>query len=350
MNIFYSWQSDLPSATNREFIEDALERAVRSIRADDSIQVEPRIDRDAQDIVGSPDISGTILEKIDKASIFVCDVSIINRDADDPRKMPNPNVLFELGYAIKTMGSSRVILVQNIAFGGPDLLPFDLKMKRVLSYDLAPQNEKAQARAELQVALEQVIRMIIPQVEQENQNQKSVDREILVKQWQKLLGDPNSRAQLADLLQTTTDEVWETLQAASLFDYKTAVTQEEFLRRVEAVETLMQPLAEIFAESYRWGQDEQARPFVQALRKLTRMLLLSTILDDAEMQEVFHRLEHMYYIIDAELAYQDISERLLQHMLSLYDQPNRTSKSGSIPNPKGFGIKDPDAIYKPLPP
>ncbi|HEY1376485.1 MAG TPA: hypothetical protein VGF55_06805 [Gemmataceae bacterium] len=30
--VFYSWQSDLPNATNRGFIQDALERAARDIR------------------------------------------------------------------------------------------------------------------------------------------------------------------------------------------------------------------------------------------------------------------------------------------------------------------------------
>jgi hypothetical protein len=41
--VFYSWQSDLPNNTNRGFIETALDRAVKSIAADDSIQVEPVI-------------------------------------------------------------------------------------------------------------------------------------------------------------------------------------------------------------------------------------------------------------------------------------------------------------------
>ena len=62
--IFYSWQSDLPNKTNRGFIEEALEKAVKSIRSDNTIEVELVIDRDTKDIPGSPDISKTILEKI----------------------------------------------------------------------------------------------------------------------------------------------------------------------------------------------------------------------------------------------------------------------------------------------
>jgi len=101
--IFYSWQSDLPNATNRGFIQKALERAARSIRDDTSIHVEPVVDRDTTGVPGSPDIATTILQKIDNCDVFVCDVSIIN-SGHDQRPTPNPNVLFELGYALKQLG------------------------------------------------------------------------------------------------------------------------------------------------------------------------------------------------------------------------------------------------------
>src|SRR6266446_2290788 len=60
--VFYSWQSDLPNATNRGFIEKALEEAAKSIRAEGSISVDPVIDRDTAGVPGSPDIASTILE------------------------------------------------------------------------------------------------------------------------------------------------------------------------------------------------------------------------------------------------------------------------------------------------
>ena len=52
-------------------------------------------DRDTKGNNGSPDITATIFDKIDKCVLFVCDVSIVNSNADG-RKMPNPNVLVEL--------------------------------------------------------------------------------------------------------------------------------------------------------------------------------------------------------------------------------------------------------------
>jgi hypothetical protein len=45
-NIFYSWETDLPNASNRGFIQAALEIAAKSIRDDNSINIEPVVDRD----------------------------------------------------------------------------------------------------------------------------------------------------------------------------------------------------------------------------------------------------------------------------------------------------------------
>ena len=44
--VFYSWQSDTPNKTNRSLIELALENALKRIRDDDSVALEPVIDRD----------------------------------------------------------------------------------------------------------------------------------------------------------------------------------------------------------------------------------------------------------------------------------------------------------------
>ena len=101
MKIFYSWQSDLPNRTNRRLIGDALEKAAKNLGADEALDVEPVIDRDTLGAAGAPDIKETILEKINQCDIFVADVSILNPRARKPA--PNPNVLFELGYAVKQM-------------------------------------------------------------------------------------------------------------------------------------------------------------------------------------------------------------------------------------------------------
>lgn len=140
--VFYSWQSDLPNSTNRNFIEDALNKATKAIKKDDEFLVEPVVDRDTSGTSGAPNIAETILSKIEQAQVFVCDISIINPQyGGETRLTPNPNVLFELGYAYQLLGEERIILIMNTAFGGPDALPFDLKMNRVVTYHLPDRDE-----------------------------------------------------------------------------------------------------------------------------------------------------------------------------------------------------------------
>src|SRR4030065_207825 len=98
--VFYSWQSDLPNSVNRGFIQDVLENVATKITADNTIDIEPVIDRDTKGVAGAPDIASTIFAKISSADVFVADISIINKQ-NGGRQTPNPNVLIELGYALK---------------------------------------------------------------------------------------------------------------------------------------------------------------------------------------------------------------------------------------------------------
>ena len=158
--VFYSWQSDLPNPTNRNLIQDALERAAKKIRTDDSLAVEPVLDRDTQNTPGAPDIAHTIFQKIEKAAAFVADVSIINPGLGRPT--PNPNVLIELGYALKALGSRRTVLVANTINGPVESLPFDLRTKLVLTYHLPlGAEDKPEQRKKLQERLEAALRAIL---------------------------------------------------------------------------------------------------------------------------------------------------------------------------------------------
>lgn len=154
--VFYSWQSDLPAAGNRNLIEDSLTRAIRAIGRDADAKLEPVLDRDTANLAGAPDIAHSILAKIAVADVFVADVSIVNAGATRPT--PNPNVLVELGYAVARLGWNRVILVQNKVFGGPELLPFDLRGRRIVVYDVAQAGDRIEARSLLQGRLESGLR------------------------------------------------------------------------------------------------------------------------------------------------------------------------------------------------
>jgi hypothetical protein len=165
--IFYSWQSDLPNPTNRTLIEDALKGAAKALRQDESLQVEPVIDRDTSGVPGSPDIAATIFAKIDQAQVFVCDVSFVNPGAPQ-RLTPNPNVLIELGYALRALGQRRIIMVMNEVFGPVKELPFDLRLKRAITYTMHKEiADRATERRYLEKRLTEALRTIFVELSNE---------------------------------------------------------------------------------------------------------------------------------------------------------------------------------------
>lgn len=167
--IFYSWQSDRPTATCRNFIERALQSAVDRLRADvavePSLREELEVDRDTKNVPGSPAIFDTILTKIASASIFVPDLSFVGLRADE-RPISNPNVLIEYGYALHRPGPSRILAVMNTVYGEPSArnVPFNLAHKRFpITYRLAEdasEEERKAARKALTDKLESALRTI----------------------------------------------------------------------------------------------------------------------------------------------------------------------------------------------
>lgn len=138
--VFYSWQSDLPKATNLQAIRTALR--IASSNAEGKLSkrdLSIRIDEATKRTSGSPNIPATILRKIAASDIFVCDVTPIYKVSDGhPKSSANPNVIFELGYAVSQLGWDRVILLFNEALGNfPQDLPFDFDRHRVSRYTLA---------------------------------------------------------------------------------------------------------------------------------------------------------------------------------------------------------------------
>lgn len=138
VTVFFSWQSDIKQNTNE--IRKKLRKVIRSLKNDSSPEV--ILDEATRNTTGSPNIAMTILEKICQADIFVADLTTINPDNKEERKVQNPNVLFELGYAVAQLGWERIILV---TFGDKDDLPFDI------------QNHRASEISDLQKAIQVII-------------------------------------------------------------------------------------------------------------------------------------------------------------------------------------------------
>lgn len=144
ITLFFSWQSDREQKLCRNFIEKALEHA-RELLADNDIELV--IDADTRNVPGSPPITATILEKIDRCDIFLADVTPV-AETDDGKKVPNPNVMGEFGYALRAHGHGRILLSLNRAFGAINELPFDIKHQRLSLHYTAPPGIQDNARRE----------------------------------------------------------------------------------------------------------------------------------------------------------------------------------------------------------
>lgn len=129
MRVFWSWQSDTHQPSGRHFVRAALEAAAVQLADHPDLEdaERPTIDSDTSNVPGSPPIAETILRKIRECAVFVADVTPVGQTAGG-KKLVNPNVMIELGYALAQLGSERIVLVMNQAEGASlKALPFDLR-------------------------------------------------------------------------------------------------------------------------------------------------------------------------------------------------------------------------------
>ncbi len=150
-HVFFSWQSDIPNNVGRTFIQSCLQRAIAALQADADIDLADRevaVDRDTLDVPGSPPILETIFGKIDRAAIFLSDLTYVAERVGGGRT-PNPNVCIEHGYALKVLSWRRVVAVMNTAMGHPDQheLPFDVRHTRRPILFECPENATVEARS-----------------------------------------------------------------------------------------------------------------------------------------------------------------------------------------------------------
>ncbi len=174
-HIFYSWQSDSPRKTNLDAIRKSLAAACKRLSPQYSdLTLVP--DEATRGTSGSPKIVDKIVEKIEAASMFVADITTVTSAGAD-RPCPNPNVLFELGYAVATLGWERVVLLFNGAVADfPGDLPFDLARNRASRYDYALTDPAAQ-RAKLEKLLEVAVKAVVDKNPKRPAELKGLSRE-----------------------------------------------------------------------------------------------------------------------------------------------------------------------------
>jgi len=154
-NVFFSWQTDLPNKTNRSLIKQSIESAIKNLNKPLN-GIKFLYDESTYGEVGVPDIGETILNKIAQSNIFICDISLINKNSKF-RKSPNPNVLFELGYAASCLGWDNIVCIYDTSSGKIEHLPFDINHRRILIYSSINTDAKKSLTTSIQNAIEKMI-------------------------------------------------------------------------------------------------------------------------------------------------------------------------------------------------
>lgn len=135
--VFYSWMSDRPKEQNISYIRKVLSDDCKKLGKKLGIKI--AIDSDSRGEDGSKPIEENVLKKIAKCDIFVGDITpIYPRQSWQlwAKPTPNPNVMYELGFAVSTLGWNRCIMVWNSKYGNLSNAPFDIRNHTTVSYKI----------------------------------------------------------------------------------------------------------------------------------------------------------------------------------------------------------------------
>lgn len=134
--VFFSWQSDVPE--NSDILRSFIKDSIKNLETTHHVNV--LYDEASRSVVGSQKVEEVILEKIRACDVFIADITPITRiETEEGEKnriklLPNPNVAFELGYAMHCLPMEQVLIV--LPSGIPhDQLPFDFNHNRLIDFD-----------------------------------------------------------------------------------------------------------------------------------------------------------------------------------------------------------------------
>lgn len=134
-SIFYSWMSDRPKEQNFTYIRKALDKDRKRLAKELGVKI--RVDSDSRGEDGSTSIDESVLKKISECDLFVGDITPISPRFSWKMWMkptPNPNVLYELGFAVSSLGWNRCIMVWNSKYGNLGRAPFDIRNHSTVVY------------------------------------------------------------------------------------------------------------------------------------------------------------------------------------------------------------------------
>lgn len=169
--LFFSYQSD--TKHEYDFIKNILENEVKNALSGNDVDL--IIDFGMRDVAGNPDLLQTMLRKGKECDIFLADLTYVaefTNSKGNPKFVPNPNVMLELGHAWNEHGDNHTIFIQNKAKGQAEYLPVDLKGFRFpISYELkddASKSEKVTVKGELAKDLIKAITTVVNSIESIN--------------------------------------------------------------------------------------------------------------------------------------------------------------------------------------
>ena len=131
--VFFSWQSDRIEVKKAIYRE--LDVVAKKLYKEG---VNLIVDHDTRDRVGTQDINAEVLQKILHCDIFIADVTPVSKILSDTPKpvklIPNPNVMYESGYALAYKGLSKMIFLASLQHGETIAqLPFDINHNTITS-------------------------------------------------------------------------------------------------------------------------------------------------------------------------------------------------------------------------
>lgn len=126
--LFFSWQNDRKDT--KKVIQNALKNAQKQLK---NKGIDLVIDQDTRSRVGKRNIAVEILNKINQCDIFMADLTpVITYTSDDnpkalPKHMPNSNVMYEYGYALRAKGENRMLVLASLDEDEHiEYMPFDI--------------------------------------------------------------------------------------------------------------------------------------------------------------------------------------------------------------------------------
>jgi len=231
MKLFFSWQSDLPEV--KTFIRNALQQICNDLKIE--------YDEDSRDHDNAEYILNNILLKIDHSTVVVGDLTFVGTN-NDGEKIPNPNVMFELGYAEARVTRKNLMMVMCSDYGDVHELPFDLNKRSAPSFSMKDIESQKAFKSRLAKALKKMIDT--PLAQQQSLTLNKYEKTILY--WLYATGDSviiNTSLARTDAL-SDTDRKY----------FNRAFDDKEYGRYSHAVRTLKEK--ELLAATKNYRDDE----------------------------------------------------------------------------------------------